>query len=94
VSEFLINSVSLNSAQKLTVTADFLNNISTGMIFRDARGVIVDCNQAAELLLGTSREKLLGTTTTEMNRASYTSTAPPLPSTNLGPLRPSSLEHP
>jgi diguanylate cyclase (GGDEF)-like protein/PAS domain S-box-containing protein len=66
VSEFLINSVSLNSAQKLTVTTDFLNNISTGMIFRDARGVIIDCNQAAEVLLGTSREKLLGTTTTEM----------------------------
>jgi diguanylate cyclase (GGDEF)-like protein/PAS domain S-box-containing protein len=66
VSEFLINSVSLNTAQKLTVTADFLNNISTGMIFRDARGVIIDCNQAAEYLLGTSREKLLGTTTTEM----------------------------
>jgi diguanylate cyclase (GGDEF)-like protein/PAS domain S-box-containing protein len=66
VSEFLINSVSLNTAQKLTVTADFLNNISTGMIFRDARGVIIDCNHAAEVLLGTSREKLLGTTTTEM----------------------------
>jgi diguanylate cyclase (GGDEF)-like protein/PAS domain S-box-containing protein len=66
VSEFLINSVSLNSAQKLTITADFLNNVSTGMIFRDARGVIIDCNHAAETLLGTSREKLLGTTTTEM----------------------------
>lgn len=66
MSEFLINSVSLNTAQKLTVTADFLNNISTGMIFRDARGVIIDCNHAAEILLGTSREKLLGTTTTEM----------------------------
>jgi diguanylate cyclase (GGDEF)-like protein/PAS domain S-box-containing protein len=66
VSEFLINSVSLNPAQKLTVTADFLNNIGTGMIFRDARGVIIDCNHAAERLLGTSREKLLGTTTTEM----------------------------
>jgi diguanylate cyclase (GGDEF)-like protein/PAS domain S-box-containing protein len=66
VSEFLINSVSLNAAQKLTVTADFLNNISTGMIFRDSRGVIIDCNDAAEVLLGTSREKLLGTTTTEM----------------------------
>ena len=66
MSEFLINSVSLNSAQKLTITADFLNNVSTGMIFRDARGVIIDCNHAAETLLGTSREKLLGTTTTEM----------------------------
>jgi diguanylate cyclase (GGDEF)-like protein/PAS domain S-box-containing protein len=66
VSEFLINSVSLSSAQKLTVTTDFLNNISTGMIFRDVRGVIIDCNLAAETLLGTSREKLLGTTTTEM----------------------------
>ena len=66
MSEFLLNSVSLNSAQKLTVTADFLNNISTGMIFRDVRGVIIDCNYAAESLLGTSREKLLGTTTTEM----------------------------
>ncbi|MGB8179994.1 MAG: EAL domain-containing protein [Acidimicrobiales bacterium] len=66
MSEFLVNSVSLNTAQKLTVTADFLNNISTGMIFRDARGVIIDCNLAAERLLGTSREKLLGTTTTAM----------------------------
>ncbi len=66
MSEFLINSVSLNSAQKLTVTAEFLNNISTGMIFRDVRGVIIDCNRAAETLLGTSREKLLGTTTTDM----------------------------
>jgi hypothetical protein len=65
VSEFLINSVTLNAAQKLTITADFLNNISTGMIFRDARGIIVDCNAAAEELLGTSREKLLGTTTTD-----------------------------
>jgi diguanylate cyclase (GGDEF)-like protein/PAS domain S-box-containing protein len=65
VSEFLINSVSLNAAQKLTVTADFLNNISTGMIFRDASGVIVDCNRAAEETLDASREKLLGTTTTD-----------------------------
>lgn len=65
MSEFLINSDSLNTAQKLTVTADFLNNISTGMIFRDARGIIVDCNRAAEDLLSVSREKLLGVTTTD-----------------------------
>ncbi|MGH3733435.1 MAG: EAL domain-containing protein [Acidimicrobiales bacterium] len=55
----------MNTAQKLTITADFLNNISTGMILRDTRGIIIDCNDAAEDLLGVSREKLLGTSTTD-----------------------------
>ena len=33
------------------------------MIFRDARGVVIDCNRAAETILGRSRDVLLGTTT-------------------------------
>ena len=60
VSEVLITSDGLSSAQKLTVTTDFLNNISTGMLFRDAHGILIDCNQAAEEILGTTREHLLG----------------------------------
>ena len=51
MSEFLTESVSLNPEQKLTITSDFLNNIGTGMILRDAQGIIVDCNRAAEEIL-------------------------------------------
>ncbi|HWD96153.1 MAG TPA: EAL domain-containing protein [Acidimicrobiales bacterium] len=47
--------------QKLTVTSEFLNNIRTGMIFRDTRGVVIECNRAAEDILGRSRDVLLGT---------------------------------
>ncbi len=64
MSEVLITSGRLNSEQKLTVTTDFLNAISTGMLFRDAHGVIVDCNEAAARILGTSRDALLGATET------------------------------
>jgi PAS domain S-box-containing protein len=63
VSHFLIDSVSLTPEQKLTVTSEFLNNIRTGMIFRDVQGVVIDCNRAAETILGRSRDVLLGTTT-------------------------------
>jgi diguanylate cyclase (GGDEF)-like protein/PAS domain S-box-containing protein len=63
VSQFLIDSASLSSEQKLTVTSEFLNNIRTGMIFRDVDGVVIDCNRAAESLLGRPREVLLGTNT-------------------------------
>ena len=63
MSQFLIDSVKLSSEQKLTVTSEFLNNIRTGMIFRDTRGVVIDCNRAAEVILGRCREALLGTTT-------------------------------
>jgi diguanylate cyclase (GGDEF)-like protein/PAS domain S-box-containing protein len=62
VSQFLLGSASLSSEQKLTVTSEFLNNIRTGMIFRDVRGVIVDCNRAAETILGRSRDMMLGDT--------------------------------
>lgn len=52
MSESLIENVDLNSEQKLSVTSEFLNNISTGMVLRDTRGVIIDCNRAAEEILG------------------------------------------
>ncbi|MGC2485543.1 MAG: EAL domain-containing protein [Acidimicrobiales bacterium] len=60
MSEVLINGDSLSNAQKLIVTTDFLNNVSTGMLFRDAHGIVTDCNLAAEEILGTTREHLLG----------------------------------
>ncbi|MGA7834051.1 MAG: GAF domain-containing protein, partial [Acidimicrobiales bacterium] len=68
MSDFLIDSVNLNPEQKLTVTSEFLNSISTGMIFRDARGVIVDCNRAAEEILCLSREKLVGITSADFEK--------------------------
>ncbi|HEY1825852.1 MAG TPA: PAS domain-containing protein, partial [Acidimicrobiales bacterium] len=64
MSEVLISSEQLSSEQKLTVTADFLNRISTGMILRDVRGVIIDANDAAIEILGTTREKLIDSTST------------------------------
>lgn len=79
VSEFLIESASLNPEQKLTVTSEFLNAVSTGMIFRDPHGVIVDCNQAAAEILGRSRETLLGTTTAEFERGVIRPDGTPLP---------------
>jgi diguanylate cyclase (GGDEF)-like protein/PAS domain S-box-containing protein len=62
VSQFLIDSVGLSPEQKLTVTSEFLNNIRTGMVLRDARGAVVDCNRAAEKMLARTRDELLGTT--------------------------------
>src|ERR1700684_3671447 len=59
VSEVLITSDGLSNAQKLTVTTDFLNHIDTGMLFRDAVGAVIDCNHAAEEILGTTRDHLL-----------------------------------
>jgi diguanylate cyclase (GGDEF)-like protein/PAS domain S-box-containing protein len=48
--------------QTIVATSEFLNTISTGMIFRDASGQMVDCNHAAETILGVSRASLLGKT--------------------------------
>jgi PAS domain-containing protein len=56
----------LSPEQKLSVTADFLNNISTGMVLRDTHGIITDCNHAAEEILKVPREQLVGTTAVEL----------------------------
>ena len=53
-----------SSIQRIVSTSDFLNTISTGMIFRDRDGEIVDCNRAAETILGVARERLLGRSST------------------------------
>jgi len=65
----LIDRALLNPVQKLIASSDFLNNISTGMLFRNSEGVIVDCNRAAETILGTPREELIGTTSTDVERS-------------------------
>jgi len=52
------------SIQRIVATSDFLNTISTGMIFRDRDGEIVDCNAAAEAILGVPRDRLLGRSST------------------------------
>jgi diguanylate cyclase (GGDEF)-like protein/PAS domain S-box-containing protein len=43
-----------------------LDNITTGMLLRDAAGVIIDCNSAAESILEVSRQDLIGKTSTEL----------------------------
>jgi diguanylate cyclase (GGDEF)-like protein/PAS domain S-box-containing protein len=56
----------LSPEQKLSVTSEFLNNISTGMVLRDTHGIITDCNHAAEEILKVPREQLVGTTAVEL----------------------------
>jgi diguanylate cyclase (GGDEF)-like protein/PAS domain S-box-containing protein len=51
--------------QRIAATSDFLNTISTGMIYRDGSGAIVDCNHAAESILGVSRDSLVGLSSTD-----------------------------
>ncbi len=60
VFEGLRDSSNLDPIEKLIATSQFLNNITTGMIFRNALGVVVDCNAAALSILELSREDLLG----------------------------------
>ncbi|MFZ0768028.1 MAG: PAS domain-containing protein, partial [Acidimicrobiales bacterium] len=55
----------LNPIQKIFATSGFLDTISTGMMLRNAEGVIVDCNSAAESILGVAREQLIGKTSTD-----------------------------
>ncbi len=65
----LIERATLDPVQQLIATSDFLNNISTGMLFRNAEGVIVDCNRAAEAILGLSHEELIGASSTDVERS-------------------------
>jgi diguanylate cyclase (GGDEF)-like protein/PAS domain S-box-containing protein len=55
-----------NPIQKIFASSNFLDNISTGMLLRNAEGVITDCNSAAESILGLSRDVLIGKTSTDL----------------------------
>lgn len=41
-------------------SADFLDNINTGIVIHDASGATVDCNAVASTLLGVGRDELIG----------------------------------
>jgi PAS domain S-box-containing protein len=46
--------------QSLLLSNDFLNTLATGYLLFDADGVVVDCNEAAERLLGVASDALMG----------------------------------
>ena len=43
--------------QNVFSSSNFLNKITTGMLLRDADGIIIDCNSAAEDILESPRQK-------------------------------------
>jgi diguanylate cyclase (GGDEF)-like protein/PAS domain S-box-containing protein len=55
----------LNPIQKVFSSTNLLDEITTGMILRNAQGVIIDCNGAAEAILECSRDVLIGKSSTE-----------------------------
>lgn len=46
--------------QSLLYSNGFLNSLSTGHLLFDANGTVVDCNDAAERMLGVERDRLMG----------------------------------
>ncbi|MCU1363113.1 MAG: conserved hypothetical signaling protein [Acidimicrobiaceae bacterium] len=52
--------------EKVFSSSNFLDKISMGVHLRNAEGVIIDCNRAAESILEASREVLIGKTSTEL----------------------------
>jgi diguanylate cyclase (GGDEF)-like protein/PAS domain S-box-containing protein len=55
-----------NAIQKIFASSDFLDKITTGIMLRNAEGVIIDCNSAAESILEVSRGLLIGKKGTEL----------------------------
>jgi hypothetical protein len=55
-----------DAIQKVFSSSNFLNKISTGMLLRNAEGVIIDCNSAAETILESPRHKLIGNSSTHL----------------------------
>src|ERR1700728_4806830 len=53
-----------NSIQNVFSSSNFLDNISMGMLLRNAEGVVINCNSAAEAILETPRDALIGKVST------------------------------
>jgi PAS domain-containing protein len=57
----------------------FLNSLSTGYLFFDADGEIIDCNTAAVELLGTEHDQILGHEWLELKSGAVREDGSPLP---------------
>jgi PAS domain S-box-containing protein len=65
--------------QSMLFSHSFLNTLATGYLLFDADGAVVDCNDAAERMLGVEREQLMGTAWRQSLSALISEDGMPLP---------------
>ena len=66
--------------QSLMFSHDFFNTLATGYLLFDVDGAVVDCNEAAERLLGVARDRLIGVTWYQSESGAVHEDGSPFPS--------------